>query len=399
MGLVKPSRPLYLLLAGAAVALALWGFWPRAAPVEVATVAYAPLTVTFTEEGRTRLRERYLITAPVDGRVERIALEPGDPVTVGMTLAVLRPANASFFDPAGHAEAEARWQAADEELHAALAAARVAAVLRDRLAIARRRAESLAGERLISSDQLDGVRAQSAAAEADLQSAQANSHAARIRRDSARAVLELQGSATGSGGARLPLRSPVEGQVIRRFVESEGPVHAGQSLLEIGDPRQLEVVVETLTSDALQVAPGTPVRLLRWGGSVPLAGAIRTIEPGGFTKVSALGVEEQRVAIVISLPDRGGYPGLGDGFRVEAEFRVWHADNTLSVPVAALFRDGNRWAVYAMHRGRARLRHVRIGHMGDAAAEVRDGLEPGMDVVLYPDDRLHDGMRVRPASP
>lgn len=397
MRLAKPTRPLYLLLAIVLVALALWGFWPRAAPVEVAQVVRAPLTVTFTEEGRTRLRDRYLVSAPLDGVVERITLEPGDGVTAGMRVAMLRPANAALFDPASRAEAEARWRAADEELAAAVAATAASAALRDRLDAALQRAESLAKQRLIASDQLDETRAQFTAAEANLRSAQARTQAARTRRDSAKAVLALQGSASRAEGKRLPLVSPIDGRVIRRLVESEGPVRAGQPLLELGDAQALEVVVEALTSDAMRVAPGTAVRMLRWGGNAPLRGIVQTIEPGGFTKISALGVEEQRVLIVIALADLGRYPALGDGFRVEAEFQVWHAEGVLSIPVAALFRDGEEWATYVIERGRARLRHLQIGQMGDDAAEVRDGLEQGAQVILYPDDSLRDGMRVRPA--
>jgi HlyD family secretion protein len=397
MRLAKPTRPLYLVLAVALVALALWGFWPRAAPVEVAQVVRGPLSVTFTEEGRTRLRDRYLVSAPLDGVVERITLEPGDAVAAGKQVALLRPANAALFDPSSRTEAEARWRAADDDLDAAVAATAAAVALRDRLDAARRRAESLARQKLIASDQLDEARAQSTAAAANVRSAQARAQAARIRRDSAKAVLALQGSASRTQGSRLPLLSPIDGRVIRRFIESESPVRAGQSLLELGDPRALEVIVEALTSDAVRVAPGTGVRLLRWGGSAPLEGTVQTIEPGGFTKISALGVEEQRVLVVVALPDASRYPTLGDGFRVEAEFRVWHAEDVLSIPVAALFRDGDEWATYAVEQGRARLRRVRIGQMGDAAAEVRGGLAQGAQVVLYPDDSLHDGMRVRPS--
>lgn len=399
MRLTKPTRPLYFLLAAALVALALWGFWPRAAQVEVASVVRGPLTVTFTEEGRTRLRDRYLVSAPLDGVVERIVLEPGDAVQAGMQVAMLRPAHAALFDPASRSEAEARWRAADGELDAAIAATAAAAALRDRLEAARRRAESLAERQLIAADQLDEIRAQSAAAEANLRSTRARTQAARIRRDSARAVLALQGSPSRSGAERLPLFSPIDGRVIRRFVESEGPVRAGQSLLELGDPQILEVVVEALTSDAMRVASGTPVRMLRWGGNVPLEGTVQTIEPGGFTKISALGVEEQRVLIVVALRDVKRWPTLGDGFRVEAEFQVWHADSVLSVPVAALFRDDDAWAVYVVENGRARLRHLQVGQMGDDGVEIRGGLEQGAQVVLYPDDGLHDGLKVRTSQP
>ena len=394
----RPTRPLYLMLAAALVALGAWGFWPRAQVVEVAKAERMPLTVTFTEEGRTRLRERYLVSAPLDGVVERITLEPGDAVQAGAPVATLRPANAALFDPASRAEAEARRRTAEEDLRAADAAVIAAQATRDRLAAARRRAESLAQRQLIARDALEEIRAQATAADAVLRSAKARGNAARVMRDSAIALLALQGSAARPGSARLPVLAPIPGRVIRRHVESEGPVRAGQPLLELGDPRALEVVVEALTTDAMRVRPGTRVRLLRWGGDGALLGRVRTVEPGGFTKVSALGVEEQRVLIVVDLPAGARAGVLGDGFRVEAEFQVWHSDDVLAIPVAALFRDGARWATYSVAGGRARLRHVQVGEMGESAAEIRGGLREGAQVVLYPDDRLRDGMRVRPST-
>lgn len=394
MRVARPTRPLYLLLGLALVVLALWGFWPRPTLVEVASVVRGPLTVTFTEEGRTRLRDRYVVSAPLDGFVERITLEPGDPVKAGALVAVIRPTHAALFDPAARAEADARRRAAMDELAAADAEVAAAMASLTRLEAARRRAETLARDQLVARDQLDEIRAQAEAAQASVRNAQAQSRAARVRRDAARAVLALQGSASETG-PRLSVRAPIDGRVIRRQVESESTVRAGQVLLELGDPRALEVVVEVLTQDAMRLSPGMPVRLLRWGGSTPLQGAVVRVEPGGFTKVSALGVEEQRVLVVVSLPATQGPTPLGDGFRVEAEFQAWHSGDALAVPVAALFRDGDDWATYVVERGRARLRRVRIGQMAEAAAEVSGGLEESAVVVLYPDDRLRDGMRVR----
>lgn len=394
--LAKPTRPLYLLLAGSLIALAAWGFWPRAVLVDTAEIVHAPLTVTFAEEGRTRLRDRYLVSAPLDGVVERIVFEPGDAVKAGEPIATLRPANAALFDPATRSEAEARWRAAGDELDAATAAAAAASALRDRLQAARRRTDTLADQQLISSDQRDEIRAQATAAEANLRSAQARVRAARIQRDTARSVLNLQGKASRGDGNRLRLPAPIDGRVIRRFVESEGFVRAGQSLVELGDPQALEVIVEALTEDAMRIGPGTRVDLLRWGGDAPLRGRVQTIEPGGFTKFSALGVEEQRVLVVVALDEGSrGRPALGDGFRVEAQFHVWDADDVLTVPVAALFRDGTHWAVYAIENERARLRRVQIGHVGEDKAEVRSGLTTGSRVVLYPGDRLRDGVRAK----
>lgn len=392
--LTTPRRPLYLLLVLALVAIALWGFWPRALPVETARVERAPLTVSFTEEGRTRLRDRYLVSAPLDGVIERVTLEPGDAVAAGAPVAVLRPASAALFDPASRALADTRWRAAQDDLTAANAAVSAASAERERSLAARRRAETLAADKLIARSDLDAIRSQASAADAELRAAQARARAASIQRDGARAVLDLQGAAA-NGGRRLPLLAPVEGRVVRRFVESEGPIRAGQSLLEIGDPRALEIMVETLTADAVRIARGTEVRLLRWGGEAPLRGHVRVIEPGGFTKVSALGVEEQRVVVVVALDDPPAMrPALADGFRVEAEFIVWHGKSVLTVPTAALFRDGPHWAVYAIEDGRARLRRVQLGHIGEGAAELREGLNEGAQVVLYPGDTVRHRSRV-----
>lgn len=392
--LARPRRPLYLLMIVALVAIALWGFWPRALPVETAPISRGLLTVGFTEEGRTRLRDRFLITAPLDGVVERVALEPGDVVSSGATVATMRPASAALYDPATRAEAEARWRAARDELTAASAAVAASRAERERSAAARTRADALARDRLIATSDLDAARAQAASAQAELQAAIARERAATVRRDAARSLLQVQGN-PAEHGPRIPLRSPIDGQVIRRFIESEAPVRAGQSVLEVGDPKSLEVIVEALTADAVRVAPGTQVNLLRWGGPTPLRGRVERIEPGGFTKISALGVEEQRVLVVVALVDPPqARPSLADGFRVEAEFIVWRAEAVPTVPIAALFRDGPHWAVYAVENGRARLRRIELGQIGESMAELKSGLDEGARVVLYPGDRVRDGVRV-----
>lgn len=207
-------------------------------------------------------------------------------------------------------------------------------------------------------------------------------------------MLALQGH---PGETRLALRAPVAGEVVHRFVESATSVAAGQPLLEIGDPATIEVVSEVLTADAVQLVPGTPVVLTGWGGDAALHGRVIRIEPGGFTKVSALGVEEQRVLVRIALEDPvSARRRLGDGFRLQAEFVVWQSPDALSVPTAALFRDGAAWAVHVVADGRARLRHVRLRHVGEDAAEVAGGLQRGETVVLYPGDTVRDGTRVAP---
>jgi HlyD family secretion protein len=387
----RPRRTLYALIALALVALVAWGLWPRPTTVEVARLEVRPLTVGFTEEGRTRLRDRFTVTAPVDGELQRIELAPGDAVQIGQEVAVLHPARAALLDPATWADANARLQAAEAEHAAAAASLEAARSHRDRARRSLERLEVLARAQQVATEQRDQARSDLQAAEAQVRSAGAQAQAAASRRDAVQAWLGLQGSGRHDR-AQLELRAPVAGVVIQRFVQSEGPVRAGQALLEVGDPRALEVVVEVLTADALRLRAGLPV-VLRPGGDVAaVTGRIRTVEPGAFTKVSALGVEEQRVRVIVELPDDA--PALGDAFRVDADFQVWQGPAVLAVPVAALFRDGEAWAAYAVDGGRARLRHLDIGHVGEDFAEVRGGLGEAALVVLYPGDEIRDRDRV-----
>ena len=388
-------RPLFAVAAVAALAIATWGFWPRALAVESAAVARAPLAITFVEEGRTRLRHRYVISAPLDGVIERVEPEPGDAVAAGDTLATLLPATAALLDPASRAQAQANAQAADKQLAAAQASVVAAAAELARSRAALRRAEALAGSQLIARAELDTLRAQTTAAAADHDAARARRDATIAIRDAARAVIALQGNSRRDD-VRLALRAPVSGRVVQRLVESAGPIRAGQPVMVVGDLAGLEVVAEVLTADAVRISPGTAVRLLRWGGEPPLQGHVRVIEPGGFTKVSALGVEEQRTLVVAAIDTPiAARAKLGDGYRVDAQFQVWQSADALTVPTAALFRDGPAWAVYAIDAGRARLRRVELGQIGEDAAEVRSNLAAGTRVVLYPGDSVRDGMRVR----
>jgi HlyD family secretion protein len=391
---LHPRRPLFWVLLALAVAIAAWGFWPRARSVETAAVVRGELRVGFSEEARTRVRDRWLVSAPLSGVVDRIALRPGDRVAAGQTVATLWPAPAAVLDAAQRADALARLRRGEQAERAAAAAVEAADVQRARSDAQLRRGQALAGRRLVSAADLDTLRMQARVDAAALRSAAAQREAARIEQRAARAVLALQGASRT--GTALALPSPVEGRVLRRLVESASPVQAGQPLLELGDPRAIEVVAEILTADAVRIAPGTAVRLTRWGGDATLRGRVRVIEPGGFTKVSALGVEEQRTLAVIDLVDPpAARARLGDGYRLEADFEVWRTPDALQVPTAALFRDGPHWAVYAIEGGRARLRHVLPGPFGEDAAAVASGLREGERVVLYPGDDVRDGLRVR----
>lgn len=391
-------RPLYVVFVAVAIIVLAWAFSPRAERVETAPVARASLTVGFSEEGRTRLRERYVVTAPLDGVIERTALEPGDSVATGAPVALLRPGRSALLDPANLAQTEARLRAAESELASARATLASANEERRRTTAELGRGAALAKGRLIAQSDFDALRSQATAADSAVRAAQARVRTLSVLRDGTRAVLALQGTAADDVRP-LMLHAPIDGRVIRRHVESETPVRMGQPLLELGDPRALEVVVEVLTEDAVRLRPGSEVRLSGWGGDGALHGRVSGIEPGAFTKVSALGVEEQRTIVVVALlDDPAHHPMLGDGFRVDADFVIWKGDNVLQIPTAALFRDGGHRAVYVVEDGRARLRRVQVGHVGETAAELLGGVEEGDAVLVYPGDEIRDGTRVRAGS-
>jgi len=399
----RPRRiraPLYALPVIALVAVALWGWLPRPVPVEAARVDTGPLMSGFTEEARTDLRSAYRLAAPVDGMVERIAVEPGQQVREGEVVAVVRPSSSPLLDPASRAQDTAQLAAVASEIEAARFASAAAEASQVRSALALQRGLLLAYDRLISDDRLDELEAQAVSDAAALLSARKRVETLERIEAGYQRALGLQGA--GSRAQGVQLRAPVAGRVIRRHVESAVPVARGQPLLDLGETLALEVVADVLTTDAVRLRPGMRVRLSDWGGTQPLGGQVRSVEPGGFAKVSALGVEERRTPVRIALDDasrkiaRSG--ALGDGFQVQAEFIVWQHPSVLRVPLAALFRDGDAWAVYAIEQDRARLRRVRIGHTGQDHAEVLSGLDEGAQVVLYPGSGLRQDMRVAPRS-
>lgn len=384
-----------ILLLGLALAAALaWGFLPQPVPVEPATVGRGPLTVTVEEEGRTRVKERYVVSAPVTGYLRRIGLEVGDAVAAGQSLAVIEPRRADALDPRARARAQAQMQTAEAALAAAREEARGTAAQAELAATELARAEALHRDGHIPRDALDRAQAEARHSRALHQAAQHAVEVARFDLETARAVLAHYGE-TPEPGATFTVQAPVAGRVLKRLRESAGPVQAGEPLLELGDPQRLEVVVELLSTQAVRIAPGTRVVFERWGGENDLEGVVRRIEPAGFTKVSALGVEEQRVLVIADfVSPRDRWQRLGDAYRVEARFRVWEGEEVLQIPASALFRHNDGWGVFRIVDGRARLTPVEIGRRAGLAVQVRAGLEPGEQVVSHPDDRIHDGVRV-----
>jgi len=388
-----------MLATAVAVAAGLvYGFMPRAVPVDVAEVTRGPLTVTVEEEGKTRVMERYLVSAPVAGYLRRISLQAGDAVAAGQVLAVIDPARSVALDPRSRAQAQAAVSAARAALAAAEAnasAAKAAAQLAEQ---ERARTEALRQSNFVSAQALDSARTAETRARAAEQAAQQAVRVARFDLETARATVASLAALQGGGAAdALQVRAPVAAQVLKLLHESEGAVAAGQPLIEIGDPESLEVEVEVLSTHAVKIAPGSRVILDRWGGEQAVEGRVRVVEPSGYTKISALGVEEQRVRVIVDFASpHEAWDRLGDGYRVEARFVLWEGRDVLQLPTSALFRHGAGWAAFALDGRRARLVPVEIGQRAGLATQVVSGVKAGDRLVAHPDETIHDGIRVKP---
>ena len=365
-------------------------------PVDVTTAVRGPLRVALDHEGRTRVRERYVVAAPVAGRVLRIEMEPGDPVTAGRTvLARILPGAPPLLDARARTGAEAQVQVAAANL-ARARAQRDEAREASRFARAEAdRTRNLNAQGLATSQQLDAAEADARVKARALDAADAAVEAAARDLDVTRAVL-YQGGAQAA--ARIvEVRAPVGGVLLKRLHESEAVVPQGEPLVEVADLADLEVVADFLSTDAVRIRPGMPALIDRWGGASPLNARVARVEPSGFMKISALGVEEQRVWVVLSFADpREAWSALGDGYRVEARVVVWQQPEVLKVATGSLFRHGGNWAVFTIDGGAARLRTVTIGQRNDIEAEVTAGLEAGARVVAYPSDQIAEGSRVEP---
>ena len=388
--LVRSRRVWFgVVVVGGLLALALW---PRAVAVETTTVTSGPLVVTIDEDGRTRVRERFVVTAPVSGDVLRIELEPGDTVRKGQRVALIRPAAPVPLDARIRAEREAGAEAARaavRRLTAELARAESAGALAERELT---RVKALAAGGAVAREEVDRRQTDADASGAAVRAAQAALVQAEREADAARASV----APARTTGEPVAVTSPVDGVVLVRHRQSESVVPAGDPLLEIGDPSRLEIVADVLSADAVKIHTGSRVIVERWGGGTPLAGHVRLVEPAGFTKISALGVEEQRVNVIVDFDAASAEAArrLGDGYRVEVRVVVWEAASVTTVPSGALFRRGDRWAAYVVKGGRASLRDIVLGERNAEQAEARTGVSPGDAVVLYPPDTLGDGMRV-----
>lgn len=388
-----------LILLASAIAAALgYGFWPRPLWVEAATVARQPLRVTVEAEGKTRLIDRYVLSAPVAGYLRRIEAEVGDGVRRDQPLATIDPLPSEVLDPRRRAQAEARVAASEASLQAARETATATRAEADYARLEFERITALCRRQCVVAEaERDRAESRARQTEAQLRSAQFAVEVARHEVEAAKTALRPSAAQPGDAAREtVVVRAPVDGQVLACQRRSEGVVEAGMPLLEVGDPHALEVTVDVLSADAVRIRPGTPIVLERWGGEQPLEGVTRTVEPVGFTKLSALGVEEQRVWVVADLRSPAeAWSRLGDGYRVEASFIVWQGEQVLQIPASALFRQGDGWAVFVVENGQARRRTVEIGQRGGLAVEIRSGLTEGERVVTHPDDALQEGAAVR----
>jgi HlyD family secretion protein len=396
-----PAQRRKILLWGlAAAALAALAWLAQREPVQLASVAKVsrgPLEISFVEEGKTRLQERFVVTAPLAGVVRRITLRPGDAVQAGQTVAEINPASSALLDPRARSAAQADIGSADSAARAARQRTLAAATAQEVAQSNFMRQQQLHAAGMASPAQLDTARAQAGLASAELDTARADEQIAQRRLQTARAVLGDEGrSATGASAKVVAVPAPVGGLVIERVVESATPVAMGQRLMDIGNPAALEIEVQALSTDAVRLQPGMKARLLRWGGEGVLDASVRRIEPGGFTKVSALGVEEQRTRVLLNIDSpHERWTALGDAFRVEVEFILSQQAAVLQVPASALFRAGEGWAVYQVDSGVARRTPVRLGARSATSAQVLEGLQENQQVAVQPDDRIKDGTRIK----
>ena len=387
----------WMVLGVVTLVLLIYGFWPQPVLVEAVTAVRKPLQVSVLEQGKTRVRERYVLSAPVAGYARRIEMHVGDSVTREQVLLELEPLRSAVLDPRSRAEAQARVGAAQAALAAAQQRTQAAAAEAEYARTEYRRIGELCTANCASKDEQDRAAARARVAEANQRSAQFNVEVARHDVNAAQTALNY--SATGDEKhARdlVKIKAPIAGRVLKIQRESEGVIGAGQPLLEIGNPRALEVEIDVLSDDAVRIKPGMRVWFERWGGEPPLEGSVRTVEPTGTTKVSSLGVEEQRVLVIadIATPPEV-WERLGDGYRVEARFVLWEGADVLQIQQSALFKHGDGWAVFVMQDNRAVRRSVAVGQRNGLHAQITSGLQDGEQVITHPDASIDDGSRVR----
>jgi HlyD family secretion protein len=390
-----PAVFILIALAG----LLIYGFWPVPVQVEVVTATRGTLLVTVNEDGKTRIREKYVVSAPVAGKLLRLELDAGDPVQQGQTvLARIEPRDPTLLDARALAEAAARVRAAEAAQYQAAATLKRAQEAYELSRHDYDRARELIQNRVISRAEFDKAEHQEQMAKADVHSADFSKKVANFELELAKAALirTRVGPDDTESSSTLTILSPIDGQVLRVMQESAAVVTPGTELLQIGDPSDLEMEIDVLSTDAVQIRPGAKVLVEHWGGVGTLAGNVRIVEPSAFLKISALGVEEQRVNVIADFTSPFEMrESLGDGYRIEVKIVVAEVTNVVRVPAGVLFREGDDWSVFRAVDGRARLRSVSIGKTNGLETEIVAGLASGDVLILHPTDKINDGVAVR----
>lgn len=379
------------ILLTAAAALA-WSFWSRPVAVETAVVARRDITVTVEEEGKARIREVFTVSAPISGQTLRTSLHAGDEVVKDETVvASIRPAAPGLLDARLKRVAEAAAAAASAGVGLAEAEVKQAEAQLTFRKTELSRTERLSSQGTVSESARDKARLEVDTATAALDSARAS--LAVRQRELERAQAALIETGTSGGPCCTDIKAPASGRILRVLTESEQVVEAGTPLMEIGNPADLEIVSDVLSRDAVKIKPGATAIIEDWGGP-PLTATVRRVDPSATTKISALGIEEQRVAVILDAADPTSTTQLGDGFRVVAKITVWEGKDVIAAPISALFRIGNEWAVYRVSDDHAVVQRVTLGRQNDEYAEVTSGLDAGTNVIVHPSDEIAQGATV-----
>ena len=393
---ITVGRVVTALAIAGALAASVWAVMPRPVLVETATVSKGKFVATVDEDGKTRVRERYVVTAPLAGRLTRVRLKAGDSVKADELVATIVPSPAPFLDPRSRQEAEQRLgvtEAARDRTRAMIERAK-AQSKQAKNDLDRTRSLTERGASTVQA--LERAETAMRVAERDLRAAEFLDHAAEHDVEQAKALLAKYDNPEAAPPERWTITAPVAGLVLKVMQESETVLQPGTPILEVGDPRDLEIVVDVLSTDAVEIRPGAEVVIEHWGGPGTLAGRVRRVEPAAFTKVSTLGVEEQRVNVlidIVSSPQE--WAGLGDAYQLDTRITVFTRDDATIIPSGALFRVGESWNVYVLSDGRAQRRAVELLRGSGRLAAVTAGIQPGDQVIVYPSDRITDGVRVQ----
>ncbi len=383
-----------IILIAAAVA---WAVMPGAVPVETAPVRKGKFVASVDEDGKTRVRERYIVAAPLAGRLGRIRFKVGDPIKVDDAVATITPSPAPLMDPRTREEIEERLGAAEANVGRAKAVVERARAQSAQANTDFNRTRTLADRGAATAQALEHAELAVRLADRDLRAAEFLDRAAEHELSQMRALLARY---SGDSNADQPAESwnvaaPVSGVVLRVAQESETIVQPGTPLLDVGDPRDLEIVVDVLSTDAVEIRPGAEVTIVHWGGPAALSGRVRRVEPAAFTKVSTLGVEEQRVNVLIDIVSPAEqWASLGDAYQVDAQIVVFTLDDAIIIPAGALFRRGDQWKVFVVKDGRAQIRDVQLLRRSGRFAAIASGLKQDDVVIVYPGDRVASGVRV-----